>query len=160
MLTLQNGVTEKKRKAKVDEENKQGQQGMRDGEHNVFASLDGHVQGVTMGQHVHTLLAKDSDRTLLLATSITFFLSSCPLFDRIYFFSDDAAFSIPPICVNPDLTAEDPGSFALAASPDLFGVGTVSCCRRFLTHRYRPNNANWACYSDQPNLDSSSTADR
>ena len=81
MLSLQNGVTEKKRKTKVDKENKQGHQGMKDGEHKVFASLDGHVQGVAMGQHVHTLLAKDSDRTLLLAQP--FFLS-CPLFDRIY----------------------------------------------------------------------------
>ena len=82
MLSLQNGVTEKKRKTKVDKENKQGHQGMKDGEHKVFASLDGHVQGVAMGQHVHTLLAKDSDRTLLLAQPL-FFLS-CPLFDRIY----------------------------------------------------------------------------
>jgi hypothetical protein len=83
MLSLQNGVTEKKRNTKVDQENKQGHQAMRDGEHKVFASLDGHVHGVAMGQHVHTLLAKDSDRTLLLATSIDLFLSSCSLFDRL-----------------------------------------------------------------------------
>lgn len=78
MLSLQNGVTEKKRKTPIEQEDNriesnEGQQNLRDGEHKVFASLDGHVQGVAMGQHVHTLLAKDSDRTLLLVACVSTF---------------------------------------------------------------------------------------
>ena len=82
MLSLQNGVDGTKEKVEVEQVDEEGynqsqsrhlQQGLRDGEHRAFVSMDGHVRGVEMGQHVHTLLAKDADQTLLLVTYTLFY---------------------------------------------------------------------------------------